>query len=191
MKRILLAALMLSAAAGALAQISIPLGNSGYYGRIDLGNLGAPPVIYQEPMLIERARDYRPVAPMYLRVPPGHAKKWSKHCSAYNACNRPVYFVQDSWYNDTYAPHYRRTHGERDDRDYNKEHRKDLKEREKDRREFYKEQDKDRREAEKEYNKDRREAQKEYDKDRKEAEKDRREAQKELNKERKERYKDH
>ena len=89
--------------------------------------------------------------------PPGHAKKWSKHCSAYNACNRPVYFVQDSWYNDTYAPHYRRTHGERDDRDYNK-----------DRREAQKEYDKDRKEAEK----DRREAQKELNKERKERYKD-------------------
>ncbi len=61
---------------------------------------------------------------MYMRVPPGHAKKWSKHCAAYNACGRPVYFVQDSWYNNTYAPQYRKTHGGKgsdrrdDDRNY-------------------------------------------------------------------------
>ena len=177
MKKMIIAALMVTATAGAVAQISIPLGNSGYYGRIDLGNLGAPPVIYQEPMLVERPRNYRPVAPTYLRVPPGHAKKWSKHCAAYDACNRPVYFVQDSWYNNTYAPQYRRTHADRDYRDFDKE-------RFKGRREFYKEQEKDRREASKEYDKDRREAQKEFEKDRKEYDKDRRKAEKEYYKDR-------
>ena len=188
MKKMIIAALMMTATAGAAAQISIPLGNSGYYGRIDLGNLGAPPVIYQEPMLVERPRNYRPVAPTYLRVPPGHAKKWSKHCAAYDACNRPVYFVQDSWYNNTYAPQYRRTHGDREDRGYDKEREKDrrefYKEQEKDRREASKEYDKDRREASKEYDKDRREAHKEFEKDRKEYEKDRRKAEKEYNKDR-------
>ncbi len=195
MKKFLLTALLVSAAAGAAAQISIPLGQSGYYGRIDLGNLGAPPVIYQEPMLVQRPQDYRAVPPTYLRVPPGHAKKWSKHCAAYDACDRPVYFVQDSWYNNTYAPQYRRTHADRydndDDKERAKERREAIKEREKDRREFYKEQDKDRREASKEYDKDRREAQKAFEKDRKEHDKDRREAEKEYRKERKERYKDH
>ncbi len=193
MKKFIFAALLATAAAGAVAQISIPLGNSGYYGRIDLGNLGAPPVIYQQPMLVQRPHDYRPMAPTYLRVPPGHAKKWSKHCAAYGACNRPVYFVQDSWYNNTYAPHYRRTHADRDDKHYYKERDKDrreaLKEREKDRREAWKEQEKDRREAEKEYNKDRREAHKQFEKDRKEHHKERREAEKEVEKARKEHYK--
>ena len=27
-------------------------------------------------------------------MPPGQAKKWSKHCGRYNACGRPVYFVK-------------------------------------------------------------------------------------------------
>jgi hypothetical protein len=115
MKKLILAVLMVSATAGAMAQISIPLGNSGYYGRIDLGNLSAPPVIYQEPMFAQRPQNYQTLRPTYLRVPPGHAKKWSKHCAAYNACNRPVYFVQDSWYNDTYAPHYLKMRANKDD----------------------------------------------------------------------------
>ena len=34
----------------------------------------------------------------YLWVPPGHQKKWSKHCREYNACGVPVYFVDDGWY---------------------------------------------------------------------------------------------
>jgi hypothetical protein len=47
-----------------------------------------------------------PVQPVYLHVPPGHAKDWAKHCSKYNACARPVYFVKDDWYNNTYVPYY-------------------------------------------------------------------------------------
>jgi hypothetical protein len=39
---------------------------------------------------------------MYLYVPPGHAKDWSKHCGKYNACARPVYFVQESWVQEEY-----------------------------------------------------------------------------------------
>ncbi|MFC0133131.1 hypothetical protein [Massilia eurypsychrophila] len=186
MKRLLLAALIATACCGAIAQISIPLGQTGYYGRIDLGNLGAPPVIYQEPMLVERPRDYRPVAPIYLRVPRGHATQWSRHCSAYNACNRPVYFVQDRWYNNTYVRQHGGGDADRENKDYDKERAKDrrenLKEREKDRRESEKEREKDRREASKEYDKDRREAQKEYDKDRLEFDKERRKAEKEYSK---------
>jgi len=30
-----------------------------------------------------------PPPPVYLHVPPGHAKNWRKHCREYNACNRP------------------------------------------------------------------------------------------------------
>jgi hypothetical protein len=112
MKKYIIAAALLTAAAGAMAQnLSLQLGQTGYYGSIDLGNLNRPPVIYQQPMVIQMVPQYRNAAPIYLRVPPGHAKKWSKHCGAYNACGRPVYFVQDSWYNNTYAPHYRKTHG--------------------------------------------------------------------------------
>jgi hypothetical protein len=112
MKKFIIAAVLLSAAAGAMAQnVTMQLGQTGYYGSIDLGNLRAPPVIYQQPMIIEQMPQYRNAAPMYMRVPPGHARKWSKHCAAYNACGRPVYFVQDSWYNNTYAPQYRKTHG--------------------------------------------------------------------------------
>ena len=112
MKKLLIAACLLCAASGAMAQnIDIHIGGSGYYGRIDLGNLGRPPVLYQEPIFVERPQNYRVMQPLYLRVPPGHAKKWSKHCAAYNACGQPVYFVQDSWYNNTYAPSYRQSHG--------------------------------------------------------------------------------
>ena len=120
MKKLLIAALLVSASAGAMAQnLSLQLGQTGYYGSIDLGNLNRPPVIYQQPMIIQQMPQYRNAPPIYMRVPPGHAKKWSKHCAAYNACGRPVYFVQDSWYSNTYAPHYRKTHGGKHDDDRN------------------------------------------------------------------------
>jgi hypothetical protein len=44
--------------------------------------------------------------PLYLRVPPGHEKNWSKHCGKYGACGRKVYFVRDDWYTNEYAPRY-------------------------------------------------------------------------------------
>lgn len=114
MKKLMIAAVLLSAAAGAMAQnVSMQLGQTGYYGSIDLGNLRAPPVIYQQPMVIQQMPQYLNARPMYLRVPPGHARKWSKHCASYNACGRPVLFVQDSWYQNTYAPQYRKTHGKK------------------------------------------------------------------------------
>ena len=41
--------------------------------------------------------------PIYLHVPPGHAKNWRKHCHKYNACGTPVYFVKSA----EYEPGYR------------------------------------------------------------------------------------
>ncbi len=116
MKKFLIAAMIMAASAGAMAQnVNMQLGQTGYYGSIDLGNLSRPPVIYQQPMVIQQMPQYQNAAPMYMRVPPGHAKKWSKHCARYDACGRPVYFVQDSWYNKTYAPQYRKTNGGKSD----------------------------------------------------------------------------
>ncbi|MHB9119182.1 MAG: hypothetical protein ACYC2R_13045 [Burkholderiales bacterium] len=69
--------------------------------------------------------------PIYLRVPPGHAKHWSKHCREYNACGERVLFVQDNWYEHEYAPRYRNTERNRQDerrderRDDHREHKSD------------------------------------------------------------------
>lgn len=118
MKNIILALCLAGGAAAASAQnIDIQIGQSDYYGRIDLQNFGTPQLIYKEPIWVSRPANYRSIAPLYLRVPPGHAKKWDKHCDRYDACGRPVYFVQESWYSNTYAPRYRKAHGGgRDDR---------------------------------------------------------------------------
>jgi len=95
--------------------VSISVGQPGFYGQLDIGNFPRPQLIHPEPVVIQPARGVAH-QPMYLRVPPGHSRDWRKHCHRYNACGRPVYFVQDRWYNEVYAPRYRERHGERGDR---------------------------------------------------------------------------
>lgn len=116
MKRTLLVAASCLAAISAPAMaadvgVSISVGQPGFYGHIDIGNFPQPALIYPQPVVIQPVPRGVMVEPMYLRVPPGHRKKWKKHCGEYNACGRPVYFVQDNWYNNVYAPHYRERHG--------------------------------------------------------------------------------
>jgi len=87
--------------------ISINIGEPGFYGQVDIGDFPQPRVIYSTPVLIERAPGYGSRQPIYLHVPPGHEKHWNKYCGQYHACGQPVYFVQDGWYQQTYAPYYR------------------------------------------------------------------------------------
>jgi hypothetical protein len=115
MKFQIIAASLLALSTTALASdvgVSINVGQPGFYGRIDIGDYPQPQVIYRQPVLVERPVRYVETAPIYLRVPPGHAKNWSRHCRAYNACGQRVYFVQDNWYNNQYVPRYRDRHGD-------------------------------------------------------------------------------
>lgn len=117
-------ALLLAATGGAQAQayVNATVGGElapGVYGRINIGNAPPPPVIYAEPVVVHRPAMVVPRSPIYLYVPPGHAKNWGKHCARYNACSQPVYFVQE--------PPPRRgppshAHG-RDDRRWDDDHR--------------------------------------------------------------------
>jgi len=91
-------------AAGADVGISVNVGHPGFYGRIDIGNYPPPPVIYEQPVVVAPAPVTVVQRPIYLRVPPGHAKNWSKHCARYNACGQRTYFVQDDWYQRVYVP---------------------------------------------------------------------------------------
>lgn len=108
MKRMFLtlaaAALCAPVWAGPDVGVSVDISQPGFYGRIDLGRIGAPPVlIYPQPMIISAP----PVAvmprPVYMRVPPGHARHWDKHCARYGACAQPVYFVRDDWVRQHYG----------------------------------------------------------------------------------------
>jgi len=115
MMKILCSALFAACATTAFAGdvgVSLTVGQPGYYGQIDIGNVPQPQVVYPQPVLIQQGPGVVPAAPIYLHVPPGHEKHWRKHCGEYNACGRPVYFVRDDWYRNEYVPRYR--HGGRD-----------------------------------------------------------------------------
>jgi hypothetical protein len=91
----------------------------GVYGQVQIGNASPPPLVYAQPMLIEpRAA---PPPPVYLHVPPGHARNWRKHCREYNACNRPVYFVRSAEYEPDYE-HRNHGRGRDDDHEHGHEH---------------------------------------------------------------------
>src|ERR1700720_299735 len=80
----------------------------GVYGHVVLGNRPPPPVVYAQPVVAVPVVVAQPVPmePLYLHVPPGHARNWRKHCHEYNACNRPVYFVRSAKYEPEYQRHY-------------------------------------------------------------------------------------
>ena len=75
----------------------------GVYGRVQIGNAPPPPVVYAQPMIAVRQPDADSMEPIYLHVPPGHARNWARYCREYDACNRPVYFVRSA----EYEPGYR------------------------------------------------------------------------------------
>ena len=109
MKRTILAlatglAIVGSAQAGNVG-VSLSIGQPGFYGQIDIGNAPRPQLIYSQPVMVERVAVSAP--PLYLVVPPGYQRNWSRHCREYGACGRQVYFVRQDWYDSVYVPHYR------------------------------------------------------------------------------------
>ncbi len=141
MKQLLVTAALAAVATQAFADnvsVTIGINQPGLYGQITIGDAPQPPpVIFARPVVVAMAPEYVNEAPIYLHVPPGHEKHWSKHCAEYHACGRRVFFVQHDWYRNEYAPrhrqdgegrghddrdkHEKRGHGEghdRDDRDH-------------------------------------------------------------------------
>lgn len=106
MKKFIALALVTCTLAPAFAQtsvgVSIGVSQPGMYGRIDIGNYPPPQVIYPQPVVIAPSPVAMHQKPIYLYVPPGHQQNWSKHCSRYNACGQPVYFVQENWVRERY-----------------------------------------------------------------------------------------
>lgn len=87
----------------------------GVYGQVQFGNAPPPPVFYPQPMIIVRQPAMMAVEPIYMHVPPGHAKNWARHCRAYNACNRPVYFIRSAEYEPGYQRHKYKNKGHRNE----------------------------------------------------------------------------
>lgn len=118
--------LLASSLAPALAQpnVSITVDGQirpGVYGRVEIGNLPSPPLLFPQPVVVLPPPRPLPRAPIYLHVPPGHAKHWDKHCHRYRACGQPVYFVRSR----EYEPEYSRGRGRDDWRDDRRDYRRD------------------------------------------------------------------
>jgi len=97
---VLAACAVTGAAAETNVGVSIGISQPGVYGQINIGNYPAPALVYPQPVIIAPPRVA--MAPAYLYVPPGHQKNWAKHCARYDACGRPVYFVQETWVRERY-----------------------------------------------------------------------------------------
>ena len=116
-KHLLTVAATIAAAVAAPAWSAVDVGvgvtirQPGVYGRIEIGNYPPPPVLYPQPVIIARPVVVAQQPPLYLYVPPGHAKKWDKHCYRYNACARQVYFVQETWVQERYEEKHGKGHG--------------------------------------------------------------------------------
>ena len=109
--------------------VSVGINQPGVYGRIDIGNYPPPVLVYPQPVIIAPPPVMVQRQPIYLYVPPGHQKKWGKHCARYNACGQPVYFVQEQWVRERYQQAHPQWHGgdghPRDHGKHNKHGKKD------------------------------------------------------------------
>ena len=124
--RTLIACALLATASGASLAGNISLSLSGevspgVYGRVDIGRAPPPMLVYAQPLVyVQPVHVVRAPQPIYLHVPPGHAKNWGKHCGRYNACARQVYFVQENWVQERYEEHQGKGHGKYKDKDKDK-----------------------------------------------------------------------
>ena len=135
MKRFITLALAAVALGSAQAQpnVSISVHQPGVYGRIDIGGMPPPALVLPQPVLIAPPAVVVQRQPIYLYVPPMHQQNWRRYCGRYNACGQPVYFVQENWYNNDYAPRHGghgqddqgERHGEGHGRGHGKGHKKD------------------------------------------------------------------
>ena len=103
-----LALLLAATSAGAQPSVGVSIGinQPGVYGRIDIGNLAPPPLVYARPIIIAPPTVVARQEPVYLYAPPGHQKNWAKHCARYSACGQPVYFVQERWIRERYEANH-------------------------------------------------------------------------------------
>jgi hypothetical protein len=83
----------------------------GPFGRIDIHDSPAPQLVKRQPIWAERPSGAFMKQPVYFHVPPGHQQNWRIFCERYQACGEAVLFVLDSWYQDSYLPHFRQING--------------------------------------------------------------------------------
>jgi hypothetical protein len=115
--------LLATAATAGSAQVSMSIGDPGFYGAISIGSAPQPVLLNPQPIVIIQPQ--MAMQPIYLRVRPYEQKNWRRYCRHYNACSRPVYFVDHRWYQQTYAPYYRGHRGEYNRHDNRRDDRHD------------------------------------------------------------------
>lgn len=127
-------ALVLVGTASAAANVSVIVEGQiqpGVYGRVEVGNPSLPPPVWQpQPVIIAPQPRGVEVVPVYLHVPPAHARDWRRHCHRYDSCGRPVYFVRSVEYEPGYGKkrrHHDKHGDDRDDRDNQRDERRDDK----------------------------------------------------------------
>ena len=126
-----LAVVMFSAAAASQAGtdvgVSIEISQPGVFGRVDIGRFPQPQIIVQQPVVVMPPPRTVVVRqdPVYLWVPPGHRRNWRRHCSRYDACGVPVYFVQERWYQSNVRQGPGRYYSRADDRYDGRQDRRD------------------------------------------------------------------
>lgn len=93
--------LLLAAAGAADAQqhawVNVTAGGPlrpGVYGRIEVRNAPPPPLLSPRPVIATKELGPPRHEPVYLYVPAGQVRRWSRYCDRYDACERPVYFVR-------------------------------------------------------------------------------------------------
>jgi len=89
-----------------VAAISGPV-KPGVYGRVAMTSTPAaakPALVYSQPMMVDNPETTGVIEPVYLHVPPEHAKNWKKNCAKYEACNKPVFFIKSAEYEPGYVP---------------------------------------------------------------------------------------
>lgn len=109
MKRFLAVLALAVASTSVLATnvgVSVTVGDPGYRGRIDIINFPSPQLLFPEPIIIEAAPAGVVRQPVYVRVPATEARQWRKYCKKCKSCGQPVYFVQETRYNEVYVPEY-------------------------------------------------------------------------------------
>ncbi len=119
MKKLLIGLGLAVATLAASAQVTVRLNGEvapGVYGRVTIGD-DRPRLVYTQPQVIVRDRTYVE-EPVYLYVPQQHQRRWSRYCHRYDACNRPVYFVQERWVKERWESRQERRHMERPNREW-------------------------------------------------------------------------
>ena len=70
----------------------------GVYGRVEVAHKPLPALVFEQAMFVERPDTAGRVEPLYLHVPPEHARNWKRYCDKYQACDHPVFFVKSADY---------------------------------------------------------------------------------------------